>query len=98
MAQRLLDLNVEDVGQFRGVVAVGGGLDEGFHGGYQGGGTREPDAFVRPQPTSIKARDFLKRVEASAMAVAGEVTGVLQLAEDGGIDRDAEDTLECAQL
>jgi len=53
---------VEDVGQFRGVVAVGGGLDEGFHGVYQRAVTREPDAFVRPQPTSIKARDFLKRV------------------------------------
>ena len=40
----------------------------------------------------------LGRVEASAMAVAGEITEVLQLAEDGEIDRGAEDTLELGQL
>ena len=98
MTQRLLGFDLEEVGQFRGVVAVGGSLDEGFHGVYQRAVTREPDAFVRPQPTSIKARDFLKRVEASAMAVAGEITEVLQLAEDGEIDRGAEDPLELGQL
>src|SRR5213596_4310480 len=98
MTQRLLGFDLEEVGQFRGVVAVGGTLDEGFHGVYQRAVTREPDAFVRPPPTSIEARDFLKGVEASAMAVAGEITEVLQLAEDGEIDRGAEDPLELGQL
>src|SRR5437763_14209353 len=98
MAQRLLDLHVEDVGQFRGVVAVGGSLDEGFHGVYQRAVTREPDAFVRPPPTSIEARDFLKGVEASAMDVAGEITEVLQLEEDGEIDRGDEDRPELGEI
>jgi hypothetical protein len=98
MAQGLLGLDVEDIDQFRGVVAVEGGSDQGFHGVQQGAITREPDAMLEPQAEGIKARYFPQRVEASAMAVASEITELPQFTEDGEVDRGAQDAFELRQI
>ena len=54
MAERFLNLGVQQVGQLLGVAAVGGSQDEGFHGGYQCALAGEPDPLVWPQPRSSK--------------------------------------------
>ena len=73
MAERFLNLGVQQIGQLLGVAAVGGSQDEGFHGGYQSALAGEPDPLVRPQPAIIKAGQLAERIEAAAMGVAGEV-------------------------
>ncbi len=81
MAQRLLNLGMQDIGQLIRVVAVEGAQDESFHGGQQGSIAREPNRLVRPQSAIIKAGDLRQRIEAPAMRIAGEVAELLQLAE-----------------
>ena len=98
MAQRLLNSGMESVGQLIGVGAVGGGQDKGFDGGQQRAVTREPDAFVGPDSSVIKAGDFGQRVEASALRVAGQITELLELAENGEVDGSAEHAFEFGQI
>jgi hypothetical protein len=98
VAQRLLDLGVEGVGQFRSVVAIGGAVDKSLHGSQQGAVTGKPNRFLRPQAVIVKAGDFGQGVEAPAMGVAGEVVQLLQFAEDGEIGIRAQDTLQFGQI
>ena len=98
MPERLLNLGVQGVGQLRGVVAVGGLVHEGFHGGQQRTLAGEPDAFMRPQSEIVKASDLGQRVKAPAMRVTGEVAEGLQFPEHGEIYLGAEDALEVRQI
>ena len=81
MAQRLLNLGMQNIGKLMRVVAVGGAPDESFHGEQQGSIAREPNRLVGPQSAIIKAGDLRQRIEAPAMRIAGEVAELLQLAE-----------------
>lgn len=98
VAQRLLHLGVECVGQFRSVVAIGGAVDTSLHGRQQRAMPGKPNRFMRPQPVIIKAGDFGQRVEAPAMGVAGEVVELLQFPEDGEIGLGAQDSFQFGQI
>ena len=98
MAQRLLNLGMQDIGKLMRVVAVGGAPDESFHGEQQGSIAREPNRLVGPQSAIIKAGDLRQRIEAPAMRIAGEVAELLQLAEYRDRRSGAKQALEFRQF
>jgi hypothetical protein len=54
LAERLLHIGVQDIGQFKGVIAIGRLVDEDFYGSQQCAMAGEPDRLVRPETAIIE--------------------------------------------
>src|SRR5260370_17054647 len=55
IVEGVLDLDMEDVGQFVSEPTVRGLIDEGFDGGNQSPVTGKPNSILRPQPCSLNS-------------------------------------------
>jgi hypothetical protein len=83
IVEGILDLGMENVGQFIGEPAVGGLVDEGLDGGDEGAITRKPNCIVGPQADVVEACDLAQGIVTAAVGIAGEVIQELELSKDG---------------
>ena len=86
------------VGQFCGVIAVEGAIDEGLDSGQQSPVPGKPNGFMRPQAAIIKASDVGQGVEAPAMRIAGAVIELFEFAEHGQRRVCAEDPSQLVEV
>ena len=81
IVEGILDLSMENVGQFIGEPAVRGLVDEGLDGGDEGAVTGKPNCIVGPQADVVEAGGFAEGIVTAAMGIAGEVIQELELCE-----------------
>lgn len=94
IVEGILDLSMENVGQFIGEPAAGGLVDEGLDGGDEGAVTGKPNCIVGPEADVVEAGDFAEGVVTAAMGIAGEVIQELELSKDGKVGAGAESGFE----
>ena len=97
IVEGILDLDVEDVGQFVSEPTARGVIDEGFDGGNQSAVTGKPNCIMGPQACSVEARSFAEGIVAAAMSIAGEVIQEFELAKDGEVGTGAESSFKFGQ-
>ena len=97
IVERVLDLNMENIGQFIGEPTVRGPVDEGLDGGDEGAITGKPDCIVGPQADIVEAGGLAEGIVTAAMGITGEIIQELKLAEDGEIGAGAESGFEFGQ-
>jgi hypothetical protein len=97
IVEGILDLDMENVGQFIGEPATWRLIDEGLDGGDERPVTRKPDCLVGPQARSVEAGDFAEGIITAAMSVAGEVIEEFEFAKDGEVSAGAESGFEFGQ-
>ena len=83
LAQRVLGADTEQVVQLVDEMSGVGVVDERLGGCDQGAGAGEADAGEGPQAALVEVGEFVERVVAAAMRVAGAGGQVLELAERG---------------
>src|SRR5207247_5004233 len=79
--QGVMNFCVEDVSEITGEEAPWRMIDKMFNRQKQGTVTGEPHRLVRPETTIVEMSDFIQRVIASAMRVAGSVIEQLEFSE-----------------
>jgi hypothetical protein len=67
IVEGILDLNVENVGQFIGEAAVRGLVDEGLDGGDESAVTGKPNCIVGPQANVVETGGFAESIITAAM-------------------------------
>src|SRR5713101_2932248 len=97
IVEGILDLDVEDVGQFVSEPTARGVIDEGFDGGNQSAVTGKPNCIVGPQACVVEARSFAKGIVTATMGIAGEVIQEFELAKDGEVGTGAEGSFKFGQ-
>src|ERR1017187_9582177 len=86
LKERIFSLDVQELLQFVGQVALGSTVDQSFDGRHQRAPTREPDGLKGPQAVGIELGDLSEGVVAAAMGVAGMIGEHIQLAKHRSID------------
>jgi hypothetical protein len=94
----ILDLGMENVGQFIGEPAARGLIDEGLDGGDERAVTGKPNRIVGPQAGVVEAGGFAEGIVTAAMGIAGEVIQELELAKDGEVGAGAESALSSGNV
>ena len=97
IVEGILDLSMENVGQFIGEPAVRRLVDEGLDGGDEGAITGKPNCLVGPQADVVEAGGFAEGIVTAAMSIAGEVIEELELSKDGEVGAGAESRFEFGQ-
>lgn len=97
IVEGILDLSMENVGQFIGEPAARGLVDEGFDGGDEGAVTGKPNCIVGPQADLVEASGFAEGIVTATMGIAGEVIQELELSKDGEVGAVAESSFEFGQ-
>jgi hypothetical protein len=97
IVEGILDLNVENVGQFIGEPAARGLVDEGLDGGDESAVTGKPNCIVGPQANVVETGGFAEGIVTAAMGIAGEVIQELELSKDGEVGVGAESRFEFGQ-
>jgi hypothetical protein len=97
IVEGILDLSMDNVGQFIGEPAVRGLVDEGLDGGDERAITRKPNRIVGPQADVVEAGGFAEGIVTTAMGIAGEVIQELELSKDGEVGAGAESSFEFGQ-
>jgi len=97
IVEGILDLSMENVGQFIGEPAVRGLVDEGLDGGDEGAITGKPNCIVGPQADIVEAGGFAEGIVTAAMGIAGKVIQELELSKDGEVGGGAESGSEFGQ-
>jgi hypothetical protein len=97
IVEGILDLSMENVGQFIGEPTARGLVDEGLDGGDEGTVTGKPNCIVGPQADVIEAGGFAEGIITAAMGIAGEVIQELEFSKDGEIGAGAESSFEFRQ-
>src|ERR1039457_5141186 len=86
LQERIFSLDVQELLQFVGEVALGSAVDQSFDGQHQRAPTREPDGLKGPQAVGIELGDLSEGVVAAAMGVAGMIGEHFQLAKHRSIE------------
>jgi hypothetical protein len=95
--EMILDLSMEDAGQFIGEPAVRGLINERLDGGDEGAVTGKPNGIVGPQADVVEAGGFAEGIVTAAVSIAGEVIQELELSKDGEVGGGAESCFEFGQ-
>jgi hypothetical protein len=97
IVEGILDLSMEDVGEFIGEPAARGLVDEGLDGGDERAITGKPNCIMGPQADIVKAGGFAEGIVTAAVGIAGEVIQELELSKDGEVGAGAESGFEFGQ-
>jgi hypothetical protein len=97
IVERILDLSMENVGQFIGEPAVRRMIDEGLDGGDEGAITGKPNCIVGPEADVIETGGFAEGIVTAAMGIAGEIIQEFELSIDGEVGGGAESRFEFGQ-
>ena len=97
LEQRFFDAHLQDIFQLRDPVPRRGLRDHRFTGFHQGPPLGKPDVVPPPQTLRIKSRQFLKRVETTAMRITAAVAKFSQLAKNGHRGRTSQGLFQFGQ-
>ena len=73
IVEGILDLSMEDVGQFIGEPTGQRLIDERLDGGHESAVTGKPNSVMGPQAYIVEAGNFAEGIVAAAMRIAGQV-------------------------
>jgi len=94
LAQGFMDLYMEGLGKLVSETAFWRAIDKGYKGGKQSTMAREPDVLKRPKPLLVKTNNRGKRIEASAVGIAGKIVEFSKLSEDCQVGIGSEGLVE----
>lgn len=98
IVEGILDLGMENVGQFIGEAAVRGLIDEGLDGGDKGAMPGKPNGIVGPEAGVVEAGGFAEGIVTAAMGIARKIIQEFELSKDGEAGAGPENRLECKRL